>query len=95
MDRDAGAAVRGRIDLNRATVHLDDAAADVQAETHARHAGEVLAGMRLVEAVEDVRSVFRRNPDTVVAYDELHRRGVRACQLDVLQDVSAEPRMPT
>ena len=81
--RDARAAISRCIDLNGTPVHLHNPAADVQAESHACYAREVLPGVRLVEAFEDVRPMLRRNADAVVAHAQLQAALIGTGQLDI------------
>src|SRR5437660_668074 len=72
----------GRLELFHEQA-LDDGAADVQAETHASHSSEVLPGMSLIEALEHVRPMLRRNADAMVAHAQQQGRLVGTGQLYV------------
>src|SRR6266511_4019843 len=53
-------------------MQLDDLAADVEPQTHTGHGRERPAGVRLVEAIEDMCPMLELYAHTSVAYGEVH-----------------------
>ena len=68
---------------------LHNAAANKEAKAHAGEAA-VVHVRRTVEAVEDARQIFRRDPDAVVAHVE-RRLGVSLADTD--PDLAPEERV--
>src|SRR5947209_6088202 len=73
---------RRKLGLDPAAVHLDDLPADIEAKAHA---GAMVASMGLVEPLEEVGTVLRRNTHARIAHRQPHDVGRRLGQLDVYQ----------
>jgi hypothetical protein len=80
LDDEARSAIRWELGPDAAAVQFDDLAADVQPEAHS---GEGRVAVDLVEALEDVGAVLRRDPESMVAHPDRDQAPARGVDLDV------------
>src|SRR5205085_4412966 len=66
--------------LDGAAMQFDDLLADVEPEPHS---SETATTMRLIEAIEDVRSAFFGNANPMVPNRDLHGSGVGLLRVDL------------